>query len=114
MILHITSREQWARARQSGIYRGDTLESDGFIHCSNTEQAVRVANEVFRGCTGLVLLCIDPSQLRSEIRYEGVGDGERFPHVYGPVPVRAVVQVLDFEPGEDGTFALPMEIAAEV
>jgi uncharacterized protein (DUF952 family) len=46
-ILHITQSQQWQEAKQIGSYRGDTLDSEGFIHCSQKAQIVRVANRFF-------------------------------------------------------------------
>ena len=111
-IFHITSREQWAEAAQTGSYRADSLGSEGFIHCSTPDQVVKVANAYYPGQTGLVLLCVDADSLRSEVRYEdasGVqfGPGEQFPHVYGQVNVDAVVKVIAWEPGPDGLFMVP-------
>jgi uncharacterized protein (DUF952 family) len=41
-----------------------------------------------------VLLHIDPARLQAPVRYENLEGGrELFPHVYGPVPVSAVVDV---------------------
>jgi uncharacterized protein (DUF952 family) len=106
-ILHIASRDAWEAARTAAHYRGDTLATDGFIHCSTPEQVVRVADAYFRGRSGLVLLAIDPSRLTAELRWEESPDGGVFPHIYGPLNLDAVVCVAEFEPGADGTFALP-------
>ena len=109
IILHITTREQWERAALTDTYHGDTLDTEGFIHCSTPEQVAPVANLLFRGQNGLVLLCIDSEQVRAEICYETPGPDieEAYPHIYGPLNVDAVVKVLAFEPGADGTFTLP-------
>lgn len=112
IILHITKHEQWEEAKLNKKYYGDTLESEGFIHCSTSEQVIKVANSFFRSQTALVLLCLDSEAVEAEIRYEGLDEGERFPHIYGALNINAVVQVLDFPPGEDGCFELPPEIAA--
>ena len=109
-ILHITKREEWEQAKLVGIYRGDTLESEGFIHCSTAKQVIKVANNFFPNQKGLVLLCIDSDKVQAEIRYEGVEGEELFPHVYGALNIDAVFQVVGFEAGEDGKFVLPPEV----
>jgi len=111
VILHITKREKWEQGKLAGVYRGDTLDSKGFIHCSTPRQVIKVANALFRAQKELVLLCIESDKVRAEIRYEGCGGGERYPHIYGPLNIDAVIRVLDFEPGENGVFELPREIA---
>jgi uncharacterized protein (DUF952 family) len=108
VILHITKRDAWEKAQALGSYRADTLESQGFIHCSTPAQAVRVANSLFRGQDDLVLLCIDSGEVEADIRYENLEGGEElFPHVYGPLNLSAVISALDFKPQTDGTFVLP-------
>ena len=107
-IFHITKRGEWERAQREGIYRTPTLASEGFIHCSRSYQVIRVANTLFRGQMGLVLLEIDTRQVRAEIRYENCEGGqELFPHIYGALDPGSVVRVLALEPGEDGSFAMP-------
>jgi uncharacterized protein (DUF952 family) len=110
-ILHITTYEQWRLAHEAGVYRGDTLDTEGFIHCSLPGQIVGVANERFLGRRGLVLLSIDTNRLDVELKYEGAPGGEPFPHVYGPLKMDAVTDVLPFEPGDDGRFTLPPGLA---
>lgn len=106
MIFHITSRTAWDAALGAGIYEADSLKSEGFIHCSTSDQYIRVANQRFRGRTDLVLLHIDPARIRAEIRYENLEGGETlFPHVYGAIPIAAVLNVTPFVPRADGTFA---------
>ncbi|MBW4634525.1 MAG: DUF952 domain-containing protein [Iphinoe sp. HA4291-MV1] len=109
-ILHITQQEQWKQAKLVGTYRGDTLDSEGFIHCSTPTQVIKVANYLFPNQKGLVLLCIDSKKVQPEIRYEGIEGGELFPHIYGALNIDAVFKVINFEPGEDGLFTLPEEI----
>jgi uncharacterized protein (DUF952 family) len=91
------------------------LAGPGFIHCSKAGQILRVANLVFAGQHGLVLLEIDPGRLTSLLRWEPGADlaTELFPHIYGPINLDAVLHVIDFEPGPDGKFHLPksLEIA---
>jgi uncharacterized protein (DUF952 family) len=50
--------------------------------------------------------------VRAEVRYEGSYEGgERFPHVYGPIDLEAVVDVVALPAGAEGRYALPSEIA---
>lgn len=109
-LLHIAERQAWAAA-ESGDYRPDSLAQEGFIHCSLPQQVIVVANALYRGRRDLLLLVIDPVKVPAEIRYEDCYDsGQEFPHIYGPLPTAAVSQVLTFEPGPDGRFALPVSL----
>lgn len=102
-LLHICARSDWEKARERGEYRAASLDSEGFIHLSTPGQVAATANRFYSGQTGLVLLVIDAACLPSEVRYEAA-DGALFPHLYGPLPLEAVVEVRDFETGEDGRF----------
>lgn len=110
MILHITSRGEWQQALEQGAYTHASLTTEGFIHCSTPEQVTQVADERFRGESGLILLCIDSSLVAPEIRYEG--EIEQYPHIYGPLNLNAVVSLVEFPPNADGTFALPLGVDA--
>lgn len=118
MILHITTHNDWQKARQTGEYTAPSLNSEGFIHCSTLKQTVDTANIFFNGQKGLILLCIDENKLNSECKYEdptGGGQhdpnvGNLFPHVYGPLNLSAVIKVVDFPSNTDGLFSLPNEL----
>jgi uncharacterized protein (DUF952 family) len=107
VILHITNREHWEKAKLEGVYRSDTFDLYGFIHCSTSKQIVKVANDLFRAQKGLVLLYIVTSKLRSKVKYEFAGSEELYPHIYGPLNTDAVIEVVNFEPAKDGRFGLP-------
>ncbi|MGZ4121203.1 MAG: DUF952 domain-containing protein [Actinomycetota bacterium] len=107
MIFHITTADAWAEAERVGEYRTGTLETEGFIHCSEAHQVAEVANVRFRGREDLVLLWIDPERVRAEIKYEAALDArDTFPHIYGPLNVDAVVDATPYRE-EDGTFKRP-------
>lgn len=104
-IFHIVPKQVWEAARASGEYRGDTLDAEGFIHCSTAGQVVRTANRIFRARDGLIVLQINPSQVVSRIIYEDTaGTGENFPHIYGPLNASAVEGVQGLRRGVDGSF----------
>jgi uncharacterized protein (DUF952 family) len=108
-IYHITSRRSWSAAQTGGVYSADSLASQGFIHCSKVDQILRVANTFYANQRGLVILEIDPSKLKPQLRWEPGTDkaDELFPHLYDPLNLAAVIRVLDFEPGPEGRFSLP-------
>ena len=107
MIFHITRRDAWEEAARAGSYRADTLETEGFIHCSSADQVAEVANVRFRGREDLVLLWTEPEQVRAEIKYEDASDGSgTFPHIYGPLDIAAVARVTDYRE-IDGAFREP-------
>ncbi len=113
LLYHITARSQWTQAQQAGTYQAASLATEGFIHCSTISQVVRVANLFYQGQTDLVLLCIAPAKVQAPLRYDPIETGEAFPHIYGPLNLDSVVQVLDFDATSDGTFTLPSVLAPE-
>jgi uncharacterized protein (DUF952 family) len=119
MIYHITSRSAWNKARQNGEYRAESLETEGFIHCSTGTQVLPVVEKFYLGQQDLLLLMIEPSLLSSELKWEppadgtpppGVPEGEPFPHIYGPINLEAVVKAVDLEANPDGNYNLPIDL----
>ncbi len=111
MILHITTR---ADHQPGEPYRAASLDTEGFIHCSDFGTVHLPANRLYAGRTDLVLLVVDPARLDVPLRWEPgvppVPNGPWFPHVYGPIPPAAVVAVHDFPESADG-FLLPAALA---
>jgi uncharacterized protein (DUF952 family) len=122
LILHIARPDEWREALAKSEYRGNTLETEGFIHCSTPAQIVRTANKYYSGQTGLLLLCIESDLVRSTVKFEPPidpqthqpvpGAADLFPHIYGPLNTDAVFKTVAFSPGSDGVFTLPEEIPA--
>lgn len=105
VIFHITTAAAWDDARARGSYTADSLASEGFIHCSEHDQFVWVANTRFRGRPDLVLLHVDEARLQSMVRRENLEGGQAlFPHIYGPLNVDAVLAVSAMRPAADGGF----------
>ncbi|MFB4305001.1 DUF952 domain-containing protein [Actinomadura sp. GTD37] len=99
-LLHIAERTHWETARAAGVSYtmstlGRTLDDEGFIHCSSEMDQVDGVLARFYGAVpreDLVLLVVDVSRLDAPVRHEPVGD-DVFPHVFGPIPVSAVIEV---------------------
>ena len=98
VIYHIALRPDWEAAKAAGEYRvstkGVTLEQEGFIHCSLRHQVGQTLAAFYTDTDDVVLLAIDPERLTAPVKHEAPAPGaEEFPHIYGPVPVNAVVNV---------------------
>ncbi len=104
MIYHWCPKEDWDPA--GGAHMATSLDEEGFIHFSFRGQVERTATAIDKGRNGLVLLCVDDSNL--EVVVEDSYDiGEDFPHVYGPIPRTAITRVIPFPCETDGSFRLP-------
>lgn len=107
-IYHIISRPDWEAARERGEYRPESLASAGFIHCSLSGQVVRVTNAFYRDQEDLLLLEIDCNRLQADVRYEDLlGEGMRFPHIYGPLNLGAVIGAYNMLRDDSGDYVLP-------
>ena len=96
-----------------GEYVPPTFESDGFIHCSYGSQVKAVADTYFRGRKDLALLEIDPSLVKSRVVDEHLVGGEKlYPHIYGSLPMSAVISIRELVCQKDGTFKLPCNVDA--
>lgn len=100
-IYHLALRHAWDAASREGEYRRSTidtsLDEEGFIHCSYRDQVQGVADRFYRDRTDVLLLTIDASKVLAEIKTEN-----SFPHIYGPLPIDAVVRVEPVECHDDG------------
>ena len=106
-IYHICKRVDWVKAQELGEYGAESLSSEGFIHFSTRSQVIDTANRYYKNETGLILLCVEVDKITVELKYERSGEGV-FPHVYGPVEIDAVEEILQFEEDEDGNYVGPI------
>ncbi len=91
-IYHITTEQALEAMQDSGELLSDSLENEGFIHCSEVWQLPGVMERFFKGVDGLKIVEINPSKLTSKHIYEKAADTEDwFPHVYGAINKDAVV-----------------------
>jgi uncharacterized protein (DUF952 family) len=108
LLFHLAIAREWDDARSGGEpYRrstlGVSLEEQGFIHCSLPRQLQSVADAVFAGRDDVVLLFIDAGRLTADVKVETADDGgERFPHIYGPLNLDAVIDSVPVPLGPDG------------
>jgi uncharacterized protein (DUF952 family) len=107
IIYHITTCSDWEQARLIGQYTAPSLAEEGFIHASTGEQVAGTANLFFKGQHGLLVLEIEIERLQPEVCFDSVqilGEEQFFPHIYGPINLDAVINIMDFSPKPDGFF----------
>jgi uncharacterized protein (DUF952 family) len=116
-VLHLAPADLWERAVESGSYRGSTRDHDlahvGFVHASTAGQLPAVIAGWYADSPldDHVVLVIDAPTCDasgSPVRWEMPDDSvQLFPHIYGPVPVSAVVAVLPISRGAGGQIVMP-------
>ena len=95
-VYRLCHRDEWLAALEKGNYDGGTLDRrDGFIHLSTREQLGETASLHFSQARDLVLLTIDAGALGQHLRWEPSRGGALFPHLYGTLPLSAVVSSKD-------------------
>lgn len=105
---HLALLTDWRAALDAGQYRistrGRTLDEEGFIHAAFLDQVDGVASRFYADVTEpLVLLAVDLTRFDGPVRLEvPPGASDAFPHLYGPIPVDAVVAVTPYEPPPAG------------
>jgi uncharacterized protein (DUF952 family) len=110
MIFHIATQAEWAAALvEGGDYRPASLASEGFSHCSTDTQLAGTLAKWFPRREDVVLLRLDPAPFGDQLVFEGgsLGESEHFPHIYGPIPIGAVIEVIPVALGADGVHVVP-------
>jgi uncharacterized protein (DUF952 family) len=92
-ILHIATPDAWNEAQRTGTIAPASLRSEGFVHCSTRAQLTGTLARHFAGAGTLLGLVLDPRAVADDLRWDESHPSERFPHVYGPIPVTAVVAI---------------------
>jgi uncharacterized protein (DUF952 family) len=102
-IYKICDAALWHAAEQAGVFSGAPVDAaDGYIHFSTAAQVRETVARHFAGAAGLVLAAIDAEALGPALRYEPSRGGALFPHLYGTLPMSAVLWVKPLPLGSGG------------
>lgn len=108
LIYKISPRAAWRAAEDAGVYTGAPVDlADGFIHFSAADQVRGTAQKHFAGQSDLVLAAIDAEALGDALRWEPSRGGALFPHLYGDLPMSAVVSCVALPLGGNGSHVFP-------
>ena len=95
-IFHIAFAKNWNAQIDEPEYLSDSLEHEGFIHCSKLEQLPNTLKRFFKGKKDIQILKIDTSLVNVPLIYEAADDGSGFfPHLFGGILKQAIVEVWD-------------------
>jgi uncharacterized protein (DUF952 family) len=98
----------WREAERDGVFRGSEHDRrDGFIHFSTAAQVAETAAKHFAGQDGLVLVFVDAARLGAALKWEPSRGGDLFPHLYGPLDVKAARKIEALPLGPDGHHRFP-------
>jgi uncharacterized protein (DUF952 family) len=88
----ILTAGQWAQFQADGIFDGAPVDlADGYIHLSAAGELQATLDKHFAGQSGLVIAEVDLAALGDLVRWEVSRGGALFPHVYGPLPMSAII-----------------------
>ena len=108
LIYRLLAEGDWQTAQQAGSFAGTAHDlRDGFIHFSTAEQLAETAARHYAGQAGLLLLGVRVAALGPALCWEPSRGGALFPHLYGPLPLSAVVRIDPLRCGADGVHILP-------
>ncbi|MEO0497134.1 MAG: DUF952 domain-containing protein [Pseudomonadota bacterium] len=104
LIYKLSPRDEWQAAEAKGVFTGAPIDiADGFIHFSTADTVEETANKWFADMEDVLLIAVDADHLDGEqLKYEPSRGGELFPHLYGSMPMDAVVSVQDLPKSGDG------------
>lgn len=105
MIYHVATPSQWTAQLDAQEYVADSLQTEGFIHCSTVSQVSGVLERYYASEPDVLMLHIDEAKLQAELKYEVSTNQEAFPHVFGPINKGAVVELSVVK--QEGELCLP-------
>lgn len=104
----VLTAPQWAAWQDAGSFAGAPVDlADGFIHLSAADQVAGTLDKHFAGQPGLVIAAVNLGVLGNMVRWEVSRGGALFPHVYGPLPLAAVLAAGPVQRADDGAVAFP-------
>lgn len=107
-LYRLVRAPEWKDAAANGYFDGaDHDKRDGFVHLSTAEQVEGTADRFFTGMNDVLLLKLDRDRLNGDLRMEESSGGDLYPHLYGAIPLEAVLEADPVPMGPEGRLILP-------
>lgn len=90
----ILTAQQWTDFERDQIFQGSQMDmADGYIHLSTAEQLPETLEKHYAGQSDVIIAEVDLSGFGADLRWEASRGGQLFPHLYGRLPMAAIVRV---------------------
>jgi uncharacterized protein (DUF952 family) len=106
-IIKIIRITDWEKAQINGAIIEPSLEEEGFIHCSYTNQVAGTVAKHFSEEKFILFLVVCEEKIRSLLKIELAKNGEYYPHIYGPIKVETITHTYTITKNEDESFHFP-------
>lgn len=107
----VLTAAQMAALETEGTFAGAPVDlTDGFIHLSTAAQLGETVAKHFAGQDDLHVAAVDLPVLAGVVKWEPSRGGGLFPHVYGVLPLSAVLAYGPLERDDDGKVKLPSPV----
>lgn len=104
----LTAAEMTALERDATFAGSPDDRRDGYIHLSTAAQLTATVDRHYAGRSDLHVAEVDLDALGDAVRWEAARGGEDFPHLYGDLPLDAVVAYSPLERDAEGAVRLPV------
>ena len=109
IVYKLVPADLWRASEAAGVFTGSSAdERDGFIHFSTAQQVRETALRHFAGVADLLLVAVSAEGL--DMRWEPSRGGDLFPHLYGPLPLTAVLWTAALALGAGGDHVFPVSL----
>lgn len=97
-VYHLCTKDQYSQNKTEEHYVTSNFDQIGFIHCCTKDQLPGVLERFFETDQELIALEINPSKIIPKLIYEVSDRGvELFPHVYGPINLSSVEEIVELD-----------------
>lgn len=107
-VYKIASRPVFEASRAAGRFLGMPIDvTDGYVHFSTAAQLAETLRLHFAGTAELIVFSVRGAALGAALRWEPSRGGQLFPHLYGELPMSALIDQASLSVAPDGSVTLP-------
>lgn len=105
----VLTASEMAALEQDGVFKGAPADrADGYIHLSTAAQLSETVDKHFAGQDDLHVVAVDLEALGDAVLWERSRGDQKFPHLYAPLTLDAVIAYGPLERDADGAIRLPV------